>query len=145
MTLRPTCAKFSTNIVKNGIPYLDKSEPSQTPNISPLQSQNQVLQFGIISQCMTSPSTIIRIDECAISAQDYEIWSRGPSGRAQTLLDCLFQGIWKFMPAIAVFVAGVKATVWSEFDGEGSYVPLAGISNRVDQPSLELWWEVVST
>ncbi len=125
--------------------YLNKSEPSQTPNVGPLQSQDQVLQFGIIAQCMTSPSTVIGIDESSVRSKNDEVWSRGPSGRTQTLLDCLFQSIWKIMPPIAVFVAGVETTVWSKFDGEGSDVSLTGVSDRIDQPSLELWREVVST
>ncbi len=49
------------------------------------------------------------------------------------------------MPSIAVFVAGVEATIWSKFDGKGRDVSLAGMSNRIDQPSLELRREVIST
>lgn len=144
-TLRPTCADLSTNTIMDWLPYLNKSEPSQTPNVGPLQSQDQLLQLGIIAQRMTGPSTVIGIDESSISAKNDEVWSRGPSSRTQTLLDCLFQSIWKIMPPIAVFVAGVEATVWSKFDSEGSDVSLTGVSDRIDQPSLELWREVVST
>ena len=89
-------------------------------------------------------SAVIGVNECAIRAQDDPIWFRRPAGGCDTLLNGLFECIGKVMPAIAICVACIEASVRAEFNPERGYVSLAGVAGPVDEPGFELRGEVES-
>jgi len=85
---------------------------------------------------MTTATTIIRIDERAISAQYHEIRPSHPASGAETLLNCLLKGIWQIMPPIAVFVASIEGIIGAKFHTKGSDISLTGMGDRIYQPVL---------
>jgi len=94
---------------------------------------------------MTTATTIIRIDERAISAQHHEIRPSHPASGAETLLNCLLKGIWQIMPPIAVFVASIEGIIGAKFYTKGSDISLTGMGDSIYQPVLQLVRKIISS
>jgi hypothetical protein len=114
-------------------------------NIRLMQTLYQSLQRRIIAQRIAMSAAVIGIDECAICTKDDPLRFRCPPSWGYALLYCLFQCVRKVVPAVAVSVECEEASIRTELNPKGGYVSPAGVVGAVDEPSFELWGEVVSS
>ena len=125
--------------------YLNKRKSSVPTQTRLMQTLYQAHECRIIAQRIAMSAAVIGIYECAIRAQDDPIWFCGPAGWGYALLYRLLKRIREVVPAVAICINRIEASIRSELDPKGGYVSPAGVGAAVDEPGFELLGEVESS
>ena len=90
-------------------------------------------------------STIVCVYICTVCTEHYPFGCRRPSCRCYALLDSFFKCIRQTMPAIAVVIESVEASMRSELDTKAWNISSTHVKIGVDEPGLQLWGKVMSS
>ena len=114
-------------------------------NIRLMQPLYQPHEFRIVSKRITMTSTVVCVYICTVCTEHYPFGRRRPSCRRYALLDSFFKCIGQTMPAIAVVIESVEASMRSELDTKAWNISSTHAKIGVDEPGLELWGKVMSS
>lgn len=89
-------------------------------------------------------STIVCVYICTVCTEHYPFRCGRPSCRRYALLDGFFKCIGQTMPAIAIVIESVEASVRSELDTKAWDISPTHVKVGIDEPGLELWGKVMS-
>ena len=89
-------------------------------------------------------STVVCVYICTVCTEHYPFRCGCPPCRRYALLDGFFKCIGQTMPAIAIVIESVEASVRSELDTKAWDISPTHVKVGVDEPGLELWRKVMS-
>ena len=110
-----------------------------------MYASDKLRQSRIIAQRIAMATAVIGINIRSVSTEHNEICACSPAGGNYTLLYCFFQGFWQIVPAVAIFIARVEASIGTELDSESWDVPSTDVIDWVNQPGFERGGQVLSS